>query len=678
VVGTSSSCDIEILAADGQTWVPVMLQQTVDDKGVPQDRSLTEALAASDNDLPLSDVLEPDVQESWFRGVGLDYDWAPGVDTTDPDYACPAGAATDVTLPGADSATIVAIEEFNGNLYMAQEGLAAGTGFGRVLEIVGGTGAPTASITLTAGEYMRGMVAAQDMNGNVRLYAFSSDGGVQHGRVHQFDGTIWTSSPLFPAAGSFGTRGKSRATTVYWRGRDGIGAQRIVSISGPRTISYTKPNTDPLLPASWVEDIKVGTASELNDVTAARSHVWFSARDGVFDIDEVGNTPNLAGFAAQSALSQVGGQAVLYSDGSVFWSWSAGLTKINVEQDGVLQEQPGFCAPGAYLPVEGCPRGGVVAMCVDQGWVVAAVFDGQSRWSAIFYGKSRGQLGIESPNPMIWHGPLLLLTGNYRVTRMRPSMLSGGLRLWVASVNDTTGVARLSWLSRPYAGTTLQDQYTGGTHRVTTGNAGGDLQPYSRLYLLPKSYGDKASRKDLHQIIVGSRGFDPLKQAQATVYSRADPVPGSTTWGAGTAVPTGPTYTIAAPSITEGQTLQLRIDFLATLGGSTPPSIPYLDSLRSTYWRTSPSTEAVTMTIAYGDGVTNREVGYDDRHSPDEITALLQAVMGRRTQIRDPLDRRRYVRLRQFFQRSVTLPFFQGGYGKTVLAVIRYDDLGAV
>jgi hypothetical protein len=674
-MATSAATDLEILAADQTTWIPLQLQTRTDDKGNALDRTLEEALAAADNDLPLSDALEPDVQESWFRGVGLDYDSAPGVDTLDPDYACPSGAATEVTLPVGGAAHIVAIEEYNGNLYVARQGDGTANS-AAVIEIAGGSGAPNAIKILGAGEYFRGMVAAQDGSGNVRLYAFSSDSGVQHGRVHAFDGTIWTSSPLFPAVGSFGTTGKGPATTVYWRDRQGIGAQRIVSICGPRKISYTKPNSDPVLPASWVEGVSVGTAYQLTDLCNSRGHVFYGARDNLWDMDEVGNTVGLTSYVNQQ--TQPGnGDAVCYLDGAVYYSFGRGLIKINVEGDGVLSEQPGQCAPGAYLPVEHCQRGYTTALTTDQGWLVASIFDTTARTCGIFYGKSREQLGIESPNPMIWHGPIVHMANNYRVTRMRTSALTGALRLWVAAVDDTGVTARLFWVSRPMAGTTLQDQYAGGAHRVTTGTVGGDIQPYSRMYMLPKTYGDKASRKDLHQIIVGSRGFDAVAPSQVTVYSRADPDPGSTTWGSGTVVATGPTSTIAAPSVTEGQTLQLRLDFTATSGGATPPKIPYLDSLRTTYWRSSPSTDAWTLTVAYGDGVTDIQNGRDETRSAHQITALLQGVVGRRTTIRDPLDNRRLVRLRQFFQRTVTFPAYDGPYGEVVVATLRLDDLGS-
>jgi hypothetical protein len=668
-VATTGSADLEIQAADG-SWVPLMLKERTDDRGDDLERTLAEVLSASDNDAPISDALKADIREGWSRGVGLDYDAAFGVDTLDPDYACPAGAATDVTV-SAGAGAIIAMEEFVGNFYVARIG--DGTvGSAKVIVMVGGTGAPT-DITpsgLTAGHYIRGMCVGLDGSGNVRLYAFSSDGGTQNGQVHEYDGASWTST----AAGTFGTNGRGVTKTVMWRDRTGVNGMRFVTLSGPRKISYTKPNSDPKLANSWVEGVQIGTAYTLKTLAASRGHIYFGATDDLWDMDEVGNTIGLTSYIREQ-VQGINGTAVQYFDGSVFYAFGRGLLKINVEQDGLLSETPGQCAPGAFLPVEHCPRGYVTAMTTDQGWLVVAVFDTAKRVCGIFYGRSREQLGIESPNPMIWHGPLVFLRNNYTVTQMRTSAVAGDLRLWIASVQDALGTLKLTWVSRPLAGTTIQDQYAGGAHRVTTGNdIGQDSQPYSRLYLLKTTNGDKATRSDLHQIVVGSRGL-PGTGASLTFYARADPAPGSDTWPSGTAVTTGPTAAITPSAVTQGQTLQYRVDFMALNGGATPPIIPYLDALRVTRWDLAPSTDAWSLEIEYGDGVLNLENGRDESRSPDDITTALQGVIGARTVIRDPLDRRRNVRLRQFFQRDVTIT--SGTYGKRVAATLRLDDLGA-
>lgn len=670
-MATTSAYDVEILAADGLTWIPLMLQVRTDDAGTVLDKTLEEILAASDNDQPISDALQADVRESWFGGVGLSYDAAFAVDTTDPEYACPAGAATNVALPSG-AGVIVALEEYGPDLYVARVG--DGTaGSARVFKLVGGA-APCVDVTpggLTAGHYIRGMVTAQDGAGNARLYAFSSDGGIQNGQVHEYNGAAWTTT----AAGTFGTNGRGPAVRVTWRGRDGINGPRLVTISGPRKISYTRPNSDPKLAASWVEAVPIGTAYELTTLAAARGHVYFGARDNLYDLDEVGNTVGLTSYV-QEQVQPGNGDAVQYLDGSVYYAFGRGLLKVNVEQDGALAEQPGQCAPGAFLPVEHCPRGYTTAMTTDQGWLVCSVFDTSKRVSGIFYGRSRELLGMESPNPMIWHGPMVYITSNYRVTRMRTSALAGGLRLWIASVEDSLGTVRLTWVSRPSAGTTIQEQYAGGAHRVTTGSTGAIENPYSRLYLLKTTDGDKASRKDLYSVVVGSRGLSSADGSRLNFLVRADPAPGDDTWLPGVEIDTSPVEPVDDLAVTQGYSLQYRIDFFATNGGATPPKIPYLDSLRVLAWKIAPSVDTWNLTVEYGDGVTNRENGIDETRSPDAITALVQGVIGQQTQIRDARDRRRSVRLRQFFQRESTLT--SGTYGMRVRASLRLDDLGAV
>lgn len=684
--------DLEVTAADGTTQFGLSLAPTYDREGNQQPRTLRDVLVASDADAPLSQALESKIQEGWPRGVGLDYDWAPGVDTTDPDYACPAGAATDVTLPAGGAGGIAAIEEYGGDLWMLQGG--DGTlNSARVLRLTGGVAPFSSSLTFAAGRYGRGMVVADDGSGNTRLYVMTSDSGTQNGAISEWDGATWTSTTAGAAVGAsrtangFGTNGRGPAIKVTWRGRDGIKNNAIVTKSGPKKISYTRPNADPMLGANWVEGVPIGTGYELIDLAAARSHVFFSARDNLFDLDEVGNTPGITSYIERQPRSG-NGDAVLYMDGHIFYSTGDGLLMINVDQDGVVQEIPGNCAPGQYLPTINCPRGPVTAMCPDGAWVAASVFDTSStRTSNVFYGRPSAKLGVDSPNPMVWHGPLLRIEGNYRVTRMKTSALSG-LRLWVASIEDSLGTPRVSWMSRPSTGSTKWDQATGGTHRVTTGAAGGTLQPYARMYFLKETAGDKASRKDLHGHVYGTEGlsFTFALDGSSTndglgtklvAYHRADAAPASTAWGTGVNVLGSPTYAIAPSTTVAGYATEQRIDFFAPSGGATPPAIPYLDSIRDTFWMIAPDTNVRQAEVVYGD-VEGLAFARESTYSPDTITAWLQSLMsnGLRTVVRDPWGNRRTVRFLQSFDREVN-PNTGGTWKKQIKAVVRFVDLGA-
>ncbi len=230
-------------------------------------------------------------------------------------------------------------------------------------------------------------------------------------------------------------------------------------------------------------------------------------------------------------------------------------------------------------------------------------------------------------------------------------------------------------MSLPRSGSTLQDQSVGGPHRVTTGVVGGNVQPHSRMIRLKNTWDDKAAKKDLHQHVVGSRGLDAAYGSKLTVYNRADPVPGSTSWGTGVDVTAGPIQTVTPSTPTIGYSVEQRIDFQALFGGATPVQIPYLDSLRTTAWKIAPSSNVISLVVEYGDGVTNLENGRDESRSPDQITAQLDALMGSRTVIRDRQDNRRNVRVRQVLNRVETLG--EGTFGKRVSATLQLHDLGA-
>lgn len=192
---TTSDHDLELLLADGVTPLGLMLARPRGDNGQVTDGApltLEEALAATDADAPVSESLVPNIQESWFRGVGLDYDWAPGVDSTDPEFLCPAGAATDISLAvGTNAGAIVAMAEYAGNLYMAQIGDGTANS-ARVLVLTGGTGAVSVSLQLGANEFMRGLVTADNGSNVICLYAFSSTGGVTNGRMHELNIAVGT------------------------------------------------------------------------------------------------------------------------------------------------------------------------------------------------------------------------------------------------------------------------------------------------------------------------------------------------------------------------------------------------------------------------------------------------------------------------------------------------------
>jgi hypothetical protein len=679
---TTSAYDLEFLAADGTTWVPVMLARPRgEDGGVIEGApvSIQEVLAASDADLQVSKRLIPVIQEDWSGGVGISYVEAPGVYTRTPGYACPAGAATAVTVHATNNSNslIVAFEEYGSDLFIAQTGTGAANS-GRIMRSVGGTGALSNSLNLGANEYVRDLLTFDDGTGTF-LYASSCDATDPNpganGRLHKWDGASWTST----AAGTFGTYSRQRLCKVYWVTEDGIGDWRLVTISGSKTISYTKPGADPMLAASWVEGVRIKSGANLLRLAAARRHVYVTAGDGVFDFDEQGNSPSLTGYSGR-LIHGANGLAAQYLDGSVYSGLGQGLDRINVENQGVLQENVGQCGPGWGTRAENRWRGWTTELATDQGCVVDAIYNPSTQEAAIFWGKDRAIVGTETPNPLVWWGPEIVVTGGYKVSAMRSmAVANDDLRFFVAAWSSSTPI--LFWVSLPISGAPMQDMISGGKHRFATGTAvtvgSGTAQPYARIQLNDEGFGDENALKIVHKHGIKSRGLAG-GTTKLTIEERADPAPGSTSWTSTTDITTSPQQSITPSSVVSGHTIERRISFVAPSGTATPPVVPVLQAVRSLAWRVVPSFGVRALPVEYGDGVLNRDNAHDDTFSPDDITASIAALIetGGRTTLRDPLDKRWTARLEQVLDRTETLGT-DGPYGKTVRAILEIDILGA-
>lgn len=677
---TTSGADLEIYDPEMGTWLPLMLaNQFTEDGKTLLPKNYLEGLFSAESDSSIAKRLHPQVQEDWSLGMGVSYDWAPGLYTRTPGYVCPAGAPTVTPVPIPEAGQVIAFEEYGGELFCIQTGETTGAPMGgRVLRFDNTAQAWVASLVLTNLEYMRGILAAGDGSGNTRLYAFSSDGGVNNGRVHEYDGTSWTST----VAGEFGSWGRADAKTVFWTTADGIGAHRIVCISGERTVSYTLPNADPLDGASWVEGVRIGGAKgQLRKIAAARTHVYLTAEDGLFDLDELGNSPNLLSYVGDT-VQQGNGMAVQYHDGAVFMSLATGIDRVIVEQNGMLQEMPGMCGPNWGTRGENPVVGVCTAMTTDQGYLVAAIYNQATNQAFVCYGKSARSMGVEnSRNPMLWWGPEVHFAASGTapqedrsegILALRVTNLTyGQRRLWMASLQAGAGrSAHLSYVSVPLAGAPLQDVYSQAGHDFATGTGSGP-QPFCRLYSLPKTYDDKPSLKIMHQLAIGSRGLNGTT-SKIVGYYRADPAPGSTEWGTGVEITASPSQTVT-PATVKGYELWQRLDFFSASG-----AVPFLSSQRETAWKVAPSFSVWTLAVQYGAGVVNlaNARGNEGALDPDYVTERLgEVIKYGPTTLRDRLGRKWTAKLEQVMNREVV--YHDESPGKTVTASLEVTIIGA-
>jgi hypothetical protein len=667
---TSASTDVEIQKPDG-TWLGLMLAKPRDQSGAVVEGSpvtVEEALAAGTNDIQVSKRLVAEVRETWAGGIGIDYAAAYGLYTRTPGYALPAGAVTEVGLPPATSlfgpnpytGPISGFEEYNGDFYVSYGNL--------VVVIPGGAGLPAISKTFPTNEFVRGLIVFDNGSGTKLLYAMTSDTTGANGKMYSWNGTAWS------AGTSMGAWGRGAPVKVYWSAANQIGDMRIVCISSPTTISYTLPQTNPELAASWVDGVRIGSGRNLVSLVAARRHVWATDAVGeVFDINEFGESVSLTSYTDRMLRTGVGTSGpvapALYLDGYLLVALGQSLDRIRVDQGpGILQELPGQCAPGWGTSVLNKIRGPITALAQDQGFVVTAQYDVTTASQYLCWGKSREVLNVDTPNPLVWYGPEVWFTIPLAiVTSMRTSALAGDLRLWIAFDSLVSTLPRLFWASLPISGSPIQDLIAGGVHRYTTGS-GTEAQPYCRLESLPKTYDDKASTKIIHQHAVGTIGVEAGSGTKLTYYDRADAPIGSNTWPVGVDVTTGPVQEIAPSTTVTGHKLEERIDFFAPQGGASPPKVPILDSLRTTVWRVAPDFSVRAIAVEYGAGILDLGDAEDIREPDDVTNAILALTRSGPTVLRDRRDKRWRVKLEQVLDRTETLHESSGG--KTVRASI--------
>lgn len=677
---TTSNADLEILLADGVTYLPVMLAKPRDSKGEVVDGApltLRDMLAASDNDLPVSKRLQVVETEDWSGGVGLSYHEAPGVYTRTPGYACAAGAATAITIPapagGSSDSQIVAIAQYGTDLFAAQTGNGAANN-GRVMRSTDGGTTWTNSLSLGANRYARDLLVFDDGAGTGYLYVSVADvkdpdpGAV--GIFYRWNGAAWSAASTDAAPYS-----RQRLRKVFWVDEEGIGDWRMVAISGSKTISYTRPGVDPFsnTPTQWVEGVKIRTGVNLLRLTGSRRHIYVTAEDGVFDFDEQGNSPSITDYT-DTLIHGANGLAAEYLDGSIFCALGQGLDRIDISQAGRLQENIGNCAPGWGTPAENRWRGWTTELAKEQGYLVNAMHNPSTAESAIFWGKDRTILGIDSPNSMIWYGPEIVLTGGYKVTAMKSHSPSEDELRFIVSAWKSATAPVMFRVSLPIAGSPIQDFISGGKHRYATGTAvtvgTGTAQPYSRIHLLPEAFGSRTSLKIIHQDKFSARGLGA--GTKLILEERADPTPGQTTWTTSTDVTTND-QTVSPATVVSGRRIERRISFV----NASSSVVGVLDAHRTSAWRTVPSVAVKTLTIEYGDGIVDIHGAPMEERSPDEITTLLDALIaaGGRTTIRDRQDNRFTVRIEQV--RDTVEQLAEGRFGKTCTVTLELDIIAA-
>ncbi len=388
------------------------------------------------------------------------YAYAEGAYCRDPRVVLPAGAVTELPLP-AGTVEISGSFEQDGHLYLLAGALAVRLG--------SGTDLPVNAQYLGAGFVADGAAA---FNGATYV-------GGSGGNLWRLQGGVWTQSA---------SAARRKAATVSWvipSEGSGISAERLImATSDLRNIRYVAG--DPLIDANWGPVIRVGSSSHpITSLVSAPRHAYICKTDGLYDLNSRGETPHLTPGLRHAAIAPSNGAVSLYWGGFVYFTHVSGLYRVWVG-DPVVQYQPGWCQPGWGLPNETPIHGACTALAIDQGWIIASVYNGTNSYQGA--GVDRREVGIEGIGPLLWHFAEVALPGE-RITHMRVTAPGSQPRLWIATMYG--GQARLRWVSLPKAATPLEDFLASGQHR---------FQQRWTLYPSVHDWGDADAEKIIKQL----------------------------------------------------------------------------------------------------------------------------------------------------------------------------------
>lgn len=237
---------------------------------------------------------------------------------------------------------------------------------------------------------------------------------------------------------------------VHWTpgaasgGDTGQAGWRLIFTDTATSMRYVALGADPLVLANASASIPIGGGvSPINSIACARHHAYFCTGIGVADVNQQGYSPILNPEVGLQRDDTLNGEASLFFDGYVYSSHLTGLTRADVAS-GDVQPEPGFCGFGYGMSNETPVRGRYTSLTLDQGWIVASIFDGTDSW--IVYGRDRRYVpDAKVRGPVIWWTEWKL--PGERITLLYPAKLNSLVpRLWCASVTPG-GAVKLYWYS---------------------------------------------------------------------------------------------------------------------------------------------------------------------------------------------------------------------------------------
>lgn len=328
---------------------------------------------------------------TWFpRGMGASVEGRPGmyddgelIDTfSSPGYTLPAGKVYEYTFNDGFAGSDFGLS----GTYMYGNDLRLV--YGRAIYAVANGSATTMSLHADLGVNMSGQSAVTWKDAAYVGRVNTSTGA--WGELFKDDGT--TQSSL---------TGINRRTlsTGKWR-PDGVPRDVLLGTTSAFDIRwcYDDPGVDgnwfPSSPGTRITD----GYHHIRSIAADSEHFWFGCQSGLHDLEASGYAPNRTPkWRARYDIDN--GMATVVHGGYVYSSFIDGLVRMPIS--GGTDEQ---CGIGTGLQYNGKGLGRYTALATWGQYVIAAVYNWNSRDSGIYFGIDKNIIGADVPGPMVWHG----------------------------------------------------------------------------------------------------------------------------------------------------------------------------------------------------------------------------------------------------------------------------------
>jgi hypothetical protein len=457
----------------------------------------------------------------------------------------PPGELTEVTLPLALRSTTDAVIYDSAEVGTTQD-LWLTTATNMVVRIANGTDDP---VLVTFNDGIRTLFTSQFAgSGASKLYVTAYEDAantVAPLLIYDPDTDLWSSAVSGPetrliflgdpiqwtlgpdtSGGGVPSAGTS-VVTLVGVGEDQDGVYHVVG--------------DPSDPANWSGFIPAGDGTApINSVLTANHVAWFGAANGVFTLNELGVSSNIAEWMRESRDPLNGVAFSRYYDGDVWFSHKMGVVLVPVS--GERQDVASFAQfgrAGFAGPIFGRPR----AMSPDPWGMFVAYYDDDGT-SYVMHASKRADGSLR------WSGPEAIVPG--AITHLRYTTPSTGPRLWIGAI-DPLGLPHLYWVSQPSTGDPESDYLHGGSMRYAT-EWGVALSRFDLGNPHPKAYRRFSSQ---HRYVGGANTLEYHLSVDGADFVRQGTATRSPHWS-------------ATPAADTGRGVQTQIKLLAHNTRTTP------------------------------------------------------------------------------------------------------------